>query len=465
MSDSLLGKYCTILSLSIVYCFGSIILAATSFPGVTGKTPSPWGCFIGLILLAFGTGGIKPCVSSFGGDQIHSSQVRTIASFFAVFYFTINAGSVLSMLVTPILRSNIHCYGQKSCYPLAFGLPALLMIIATVIFVAGKRLYIVSQPVGNIVVRILGASVHALAVKIRNRSDTSDQVDHWLDRAYPRYDTAFIEDCKRMFKILAVFSPVCLFWALYDQQGSRWTYQAMLMSPTVRFFGWKFAIKPEQMGLVNAILILVMIPIFDRGVYPALGAFGFRFKPLTRMLTGMIFGAISFILAAMLQFAITSKGVFGPSPVDKDTIVCLHNCVHVLYQVPQYILLTAGEIMFSITGLEFAYSQAPASMKSVCQAAWLMTVALGNLVVIVFNELDVVKLILGEGSKQLQAWNFVFWTLMLCVGILLFYYLSKDYKYNENASTIVVSEKDNVAIQKSRTDESYFTETDKLLNE
>lgn len=462
MSDSLLGKYWTILSLSIVYCFGSIILAGTSFPGITGTPPSPWGCFLGLTLLALGTGGIKPCVSSFGGDQFFRNQVATIALFFTVFYFTINAGSVLSMFITPLLRSDVHCYGQKSCYPLAFGLPAILMIVATIIFMAGKSLYRVTKPAGNVVVKVVGATIHAIATKIKHRNDRADNVSHWLDRAYPKYDHAFIEDTKCLFKILAVFAPVCLFWALYDQQGSRWTYQAMLMSPTVRFFGVRFAIKPEQMGLVNAVLILVMIPFFDRCVYPALNAIGFRMRPLTRMLWGMILGAVSFILAAILQFVMVSKGTFGPSPTDKDTIVCLENCVHVLAQVPQYVLLTAGEIMFSITGLEFAYSQAPESMKSVCQAAWLLTVALGNLVVIVFNELDIVKAIVGKGNKQQQSWNFVLWTIILSIGIAMFAYMSHGYKYIEATSTVSVpSDKNDHQI--SISEESVTGETDKLL--
>lgn len=453
----MLGKYWTILSLSIVYCFGSIILAGTSFPGVTGTPPSAWGCFLGLTLLALGTGGIKPCVSSFGGDQFLSSQVRTIAVFFTVFYFTINAGSVLSMFITPLLRSNVHCYGQKSCYPLAFGLPAMLMIFATIIFVAGKKMYRVTRPSGNVVVRVLGASVHAVANRIRGRSTDADTVEHWIDRAYPKYDHAFIEDCKALFKILSVFAPVCLFWALYDQQGSRWTYQAMMMNPTVRIFGFRFSIKPEQMGLVNAVLILVMIPLFDSVIYPACNAIGFKMRPLSRMMWGMILGGLSFILAAILQFLMVAKGTFGPSPVDNETMVCLDGCVHVLAQVPQYILLTAGEIMFSITGLEFAYSQAPESMKSVCQSAWLLTVALGNLFVIIFNELDITKAVFGKNNRNLQAWNFVFWTLVLGLGIAIFAILIRDYKYVE-AKTIRIDDS-NIGL----CDESEMTDMDKLL--
>ncbi len=427
LSDSWLGKFWTILALSIVYCIGSIVLAVTSFPGVTGTPPKPWGCFLGLSLLALGTGGIKPCVSSFGGDQFQTTQAKTIALFFSVFYFMVNAGSVLSMLITPILRS-VHGFGQKSCYPLAFGLPAILMLVATAIFVAGFRLYRHVHPQGNVVMKVIKASFHAISNRFRQRGGNAP-VHHWLDRAQPKYERLFVEDCKKLFRILIVLAPVCLFWALYDQQGSRWTYQAIMMSPHVSLFGAKFAIKPDQMGIVNAFLILAMIPLFNSFVYPGLGRIGLKLKPLQRMMCGMILAATSFVLAAIIQFSIVSRGTFAANPDDPQTLVCMDGCVHVLAQIPQYILLTAGEIMCSITGLEFAYSQAPESMKSVCGAVWLLTVAAGNLVVIFFNELDLVRRILGSSNKQLQSWNFVFWTIVLCVGMLIFGWLSHGYNY------------------------------------
>lgn len=53
-----------------------------------------------------------------------------------------------------------------------------------------------------------------------------------------------------------------------------------------------------------------------------------------------------------------------------------------LWQLPQYFIITIGEIMFSITGLEFSYAEAPASMKSVLTAAFLLTSAVGDLIII-----------------------------------------------------------------------------------
>lgn len=86
---------------------------------------------LGLFIIGVGTGGIKPCVSAFGGEQfVRPQQDKQLEQFFSYFYISINAGSLLSTLLTPILREDVQCFGQNSCFPLAFGVPAILMIVA-----------------------------------------------------------------------------------------------------------------------------------------------------------------------------------------------------------------------------------------------------------------------------------------------------------------------------------------------
>ena len=212
MSDSWLGKFKTILYLSLVYCIGSCVLAGTSFPGLTGNPPSSWGMWLGLVLLSVGTGGIKPCVSSFGGDQFHPSQTKQIESYFSAFYWAINAGSVLSMFITPILRQDVHCFGQESCYPLAFGLPAALMLIATLIFVGGVFSYKKLPAEGNVVLKILQAIF--LAVKNKYRAWRSRGTDrnvpkaNWLDYADTDYSPQFLGDVRDLMRVLVVFIPI-----------------------------------------------------------------------------------------------------------------------------------------------------------------------------------------------------------------------------------------------------------------
>ena len=85
--------------------------------------------FIGLLLIAIGTGGIKPCVAAFGGDQFHlPQQKKLLQQFFSIFYFTINSGGFVGMILIPILRKSITCFGDDTCYAIGFGFPAALMI-------------------------------------------------------------------------------------------------------------------------------------------------------------------------------------------------------------------------------------------------------------------------------------------------------------------------------------------------
>lgn len=116
---------------------------------------------------------------------------------------------------------------------------------------------------------------------------------------------------------------------------------------------------------LNPVFIAAMIPLFDLLIYPFFEKRGFSLRPISRMVTGMILCALAFLLSGLLQQAIDAQGSSNQP-------------LSMLWQIPQYVIMTAGEIMFSITGLEFAYSQAPDSMKAVVQAAWLFTVSAGK---------------------------------------------------------------------------------------
>ncbi|KFZ48478.1 Solute carrier family 15 member 1, partial [Antrostomus carolinensis] len=140
IADSWLGKFKTIVSLSVVYTIGQAIMSVSSINDLTdhNRDGSPDNVsvhialsMIGLILIALGTGGIKPCVSAFGGDQFEDHQEKQRTRFFSIFYLSINAGSLLSTIITPILRAQ-ECgiHSKQRCYPLAFGVPAALMAVA-----------------------------------------------------------------------------------------------------------------------------------------------------------------------------------------------------------------------------------------------------------------------------------------------------------------------------------------------
>lgn len=128
LSDVCLGKFTTILILSIVYVIGSTTISIGAIPSLNVMAGT---AAAGLTFIALGSGGIKPCVSAFGGDQFKlPEQTKQMESFFSLFYFAINAGSLLSTIITPTIRSNVHCFGDDDCYSLAFAVPAMLMAIS-----------------------------------------------------------------------------------------------------------------------------------------------------------------------------------------------------------------------------------------------------------------------------------------------------------------------------------------------
>lgn len=603
VADSWLGKFKTIIYLSIVYAIGQVVMSVSAIHDLTDGnrdgTPDNLTLhvalsMIGLILIAFGTGGIKPCVAAFGGDQFEESQDKQRSRFFSIFYLSINAGSLLSTIITPILRGQ-ECgiHSQQKCYPLAFGVPAALMAVALIVFVVGSGMYKKVSPQGNIMVQVFKCISFAISNRFRNRSKSIPKREHWMDWAKEKYDDLLIAQIKMVVKVLFLYIPLPMFWALFDQQGSRWTLQATTMDGN---FG-AMQIQPDQMQTINAILILVLVPIVDVVVYPLIKKCKLNFTPLKRMTVGMFFAAMAFVAAALVQVSIdktlptfptstqiqvkvinlgtqnltvnfretqppnfstvvdplqagdyralqlssemdvnygngtyplsfanlsggqrytfiisnqnglssnlaeditskpeqgsnairfinnlqerinitvdvTSLGEISPFSFSNYTMqnlgvkkikgitetgksctvdsmkfgfgssytIIINECtesmtlkyiediqpntIHMALQIPQYFLITIGEVVFSVTGLEFSYSQAPSNMKSVLQAGWLLTVAVGNIIVLI---------VAGAAGLGEQWAEYVLFAALLVAVCIIFAVMAYFYTYVDPA--------------------------------
>ena len=314
------------------------------------------------------------------------------------------------------------------------------MIIATVIFVSGSKLYKRVPPGSNVLAQMF--RVITTAIKEKRRSVDSYEI-HWLQYARPKYSASLISDIHSVLNVLKIFIPIPFFWMLYDQQASSWVGQALKMNGRCNLFGWKFTIDAAQMQTWNAVLILLMIPFFQKAVYPLVEKCGFRFRSLPRMGLGMLLASLSFIVAAILEYRISSS-VMGLDPENPLKLICVENCVHILFQVPQIVILTSAEILVSITGLEFAYSQAPVTMKSVCQAAWLFTVAVGNLVVVIVTQINPLNYM--RDLKHRDAYNYLLYSGILLLALALYGFLASGYAYLEDRkipdAVIVIEEED-----------------------
>uniref|UniRef100_UPI00358FF3B4 solute carrier family 15 member 2-like n=1 Tax=Myxine glutinosa TaxID=7769 RepID=UPI00358FF3B4 len=298
VADSWLGKFRTILYLSIVYVIGHVVNTIGAVPVIGDANTHTALAIVGLVLITLGIGGTKPCAAAFGGDQFEAHQIYEQSKFFSIFYLAINMGSLLSTFITPMLR-DYQCFGGD-CYVMAFSVPAGLMIIALIIFRAGSPLYTKIHPKRNVLMDVSRCIGFAIKNRWKHRNDGDLPRNHWLDWAKEKHNDNLINDVKKVLRVLLLYLPLPMFWALFDQQGSRWTLQATAMSGD---FG-TFVLKPDQMQTLNPLLIVVFIPIFDLGLYPLIKKCGINFTPLRRMATGMFLAVIAFILASLVQRSI-----------------------------------------------------------------------------------------------------------------------------------------------------------------
>lgn len=353
IADVFLGKYLTILILSVVYCLGHLALALND---------TRMGLAIGLTLIAVGSGGIKPCVSSNVGDQFGATNQHLLPKVFSWFYFSINFGSAIAMLLIPVILKN---YGPH----VAFGTPGLLMLAATIIFWLGRKQFVHVPPSGR---------------------------DFAL-QAFSR------EGLKSISSLIVIYLFVAVFWSLYDQCSSAWVHQAAKMN--LHLFGREWL--ASQVQALNPIFILFYIPFFTYVVYPVLNKV-FPLTPLRKISIGLFLAAASFLVPAFVETRIQA-GI-------KPTIA---------WHVLAYSLLIAAEILVSITGLEFSYTQAPKALKSMIMSFFLASVFVGNLFTALVN-----KFIQNpDGSSKLTgASYYLFFAGLMFLAAIAFIFVALQYR-------------------------------------
>jgi len=353
ISDIFWGKYKTIFYLSIVYCFGHLVLAIDN---------TRIGLAIGLTLIAIGSGGIKPCVSANVGDQFTKSNLHLMSKVFGWFYFAINLGSAVSTILTPYLLKK---FGPH----VAFGTPGFFMFLATFVFWLGRHKYINVPPSGKKFIA----------------------------------DILNIDAIKTLFRLSMIYIFVAVFWALYDQTGSAWILQANYMNRNL--FGKEWL--PAQIYALNPILILGFIPLFTYVIYPMIEKV-WRLTYLRKIGIGLFLTSLSFIPSAWIEHQIS----LGFQP-------------HILWQCLAYVMITAAEIMVSITALEFSYTQAPNSMKSFIMSLYLLSISLGDAFTALVN-----MILLNPALKTIFAGPryYLFFAGLMFIASLLFIPVALKFK-------------------------------------
>jgi proton-dependent oligopeptide transporter, POT family len=387
LADWFFGKYKVILYVSVIYCFGHLVLSVYDTNLDYFK--------IGLLLIAIGAGGIKSCVSANVGDQFTAHNQHLMSKAYSWFYFSINAGSVFSTMAIPYIYAQ---YGAKW----AFGVPGILMTIAAAIFFSGRNKYIKIPPAGIKKDNFLFISVYAL-INIGKKK----KGEALLDVAKQKYNPEKVEAIKSVWRVLAVFAFMPIYWAMWDQCLSEWVLQATKLDRHI--FG--FNLLPEQIQTVNPFFLLTFIPIFSYFIYPFFAKIGIKTTPLRRIGAGLILTALSFVVIAFIQTSIDA----GNTP-------------SVWWQILAYAVLSAGEVLVSITGLEYAYTQSPKSMKSTMTALFLLTVSIGNVFVGIVNG----SIASGGFFAQLKGANY-YWFFVGLISAFIVVYLFVSPRIKENS--------------------------------
>ncbi len=353
ISDAWWGKYNTILRVSIIYCLGHLVL---------GIWETRMGLGIGLALIAIGSGGIKPCVSAHVGDQFTKDNQHLVPRVFSWFYFSINFGSFFATLLIPVLLA-------KAGPHIAFGLPGVLMFIATFVFWLGRKEFVHVPPAG------IGFVKEAFSA----------------------------EGLRAIGKLAVIMLFLAPYYALFDQSGSAWVLQAKDMDLT--FLG--MTLLPSQVHAANPILVMILAPLFAYVVYPRVDKL-VKVTPLRKIGVGLFMTAGSFVIAAYIEQLI----VQGERP-------------SIWWQMLAYVVLTTGEVLVSITALEFFYTQAPRKMKSAIMAIKMLAVSVGNL----FTALVNVFIQNDDGTTKLEGVSYyLFFFGVMSFTAVVFIFVARSYQ-------------------------------------
>lgn len=459
LSDRFFGKYNTVLWFSLVYCAGHACLAL--FEG--NRT----GFYTGLFLIALGSGGIKPLVVSFVGDQFDQSNKHLAKIVFDFFYWTINFGSFFASLLMPLFLRN---FGPS----IAFGIPGILMFIATLLFWLGRKQYVRVPPTqGKDPHSFYNVARTALTSEVRGQGRPGWWVavvgfalaallllcwllEHvlgmplafWpekfnfvvtfclalgvviafggvgvsmqLDRARGLHPDEAVDSVRSVLRILIIFALTTPFWSLFDQKASTWVLQGKEMAVPHEAWWWPSWLVKEaaQMQALNPLLIMMLIPFNNIVLYPLLRRMGFDPTPLRRMGWGIAFAGIAWIIAGFIQLNMDSGA---------ETSLA--------WQFWPYLLLTFGEVLVSATALEFAYSQATTAMKGVIMAFWYLTSTFGNLWVLLTNALvrneTVTRQIAATGYSE-NAFLMFFFAAFAFVAAVAFALYARNYRMQDN---------------------------------
>lgn len=221
--------------------------------------------------------------------------------------------------------------------------------------------------------------------------------EHWLQYSEQNYGKKLVRDIRILLRVIVLYFPIIFFWALFNQQGSRWVFQAVRMDGDLGFY----TIIPDQFNLFNPLLVSILIPIFENVLNPLLNKLRIR-SYLQKTTLGGILAGIAFIVSAFVEHQIENG-----------------NYLHMGWLLPQYTLMAVGEILVLLSMTNFAYAAAPSSMKTMIQSFNYLSIGLGNLIVVI---------VVGMKLFDSQIYEFLLFAVLIFASMILFAFLAKQYE-------------------------------------
>ncbi|KAK4104651.1 peptide transporter-like protein [Parathielavia hyrcaniae] len=435
IADSYLGRYRTIGGALIVDIVGHLILIVSALPPVIKNPNGSLGAFcVGIILMGVGTGGFKPNVNPLiveqldlekmvirtlpSGERVIVDPAATASRVYHYFYLFINIGALAGQL------GMVYCEHYVGFW-LSFTLPTIMLCLCPLVMLWGRRRYKRVPPQGSVLGR--ATKLFFLANKGRwsiNPVKTYKQLHDgtfWesvkpsrfvaADKPKPKwmdFDDAWVDEVRRGFNACAVFLWYPLFWLCYNQINNNLISQAA----TMKIGG----VPNDVLTNLNPFALMIMIPLLDTVVYPALRKMRLNPTPLKRIAIGYFVAASAMVWAAVIQYYIYQRsecgyyanGVF-PDGEERD---CASADISMWAQSGSYILIAFSEIMASITSLEYAHSKAPANMRSMVQSVALFMNAIAS-------ALGFALVYLAD--DPLLIWNYTVAAILAAVGGTMFW--------------------------------------------
>lgn len=464
MADAYLGRFKTIILFSCIYAVGMVLLTlsasidslrppiCTARPCIlatNGQTAFLYGA---LALIALGTGGIKPCVSSFGADQFDEADEKEAQkkyAFFNWFFFAINMGALFGITLLVYIQ-------EKAGWVWGFGIPTAAMLGSLIVLAVGIPFYRYQKPMGSPFTRFLQVIVasvrnHCRGVEVGLEDDLYEVKTkesnilgasklpytaqyRFLDKAavvtnseantnnrWRLCTVTQVEEFKSFIRVLPIWASTIALSLSFSQLSTFFISQARIMD---RSLGPNFKIPAGSIPVFSSINALILVPIYEKLIVPILRKHNGHPRGITslqRMGVGLFVSIFAMGSAALVE----KKRRDDSMPLTMS----------VFWLFPQFFLMGSAEVFTYVGQLEFFYDEATDGTRSISSAMFLSEIGIGS-----WLSTALVKIIASATGGEERGWlrndlnksrvDYFYWILagINVVNFMVFLWVARRFK-------------------------------------